>query len=239
MSAGLVRLRSLLIWITVFPIFIAGVSAIFLTALVYRGPRLEPLIKAVSRLILFAANVQLVVRGRENFDPDRQYIVVMNHVNFLDPFVFYAAFPGPARGMEEEKHFRWPLYGAMLRRIGMIPVDRGHSLKARESLRRAAGLIKARPGFSFIVMAEGTRTRDGRLGPFKRGAFILAAEADLSILPMVQIGAGWVNRKGSKLIRPGRVDVVIGPPIAPAGATRESHDDFLERTRSWFLRYVD
>jgi 1-acyl-sn-glycerol-3-phosphate acyltransferase len=239
MNEALLRLRSLLIWIFVFPIFIVGISAIFLTALVYRGPRLESLIKAVSRIILFSVGIRLQTRGRENFDPASRYIVVMNHVNFFDPFVFFAAFPGPARGMEEEKHFRWPLYGAMLRRIGMVPVDRGHRLRARESLKRAAGLIRARPGFSFTVMAEGTRTRDGKLGPFKRGAFILAAEAGLDILPMAQIGAGRINRKGSRLIRPGQIDIVIGPPISPDGATRENHEEFLERTRAWFLRYVD
>ncbi len=68
--------------------------------------------------------------------PGRQYIVIMNHVNFLDPFVFYARFPGRP-GAGRGKHFRWPLYGTMIRRIGMIPVDRGNSAKARASLSRA------------------------------------------------------------------------------------------------------
>ena len=56
---------------------------------------------------------------------------------------------------------------------------------------------------------------------------------------MVQIGAGRINHKGSRLIRPGRVDVVIGPPISPAGATRENHDALVAKTREWFLSYVE
>ncbi len=239
MNGFLSRLRSILIWTVAFPVFIVGVSSVFLVALVYRGHRLEPLIKAVCRAILRSAFIRLRVEGRENVRPGRQYILVMNHVNFFDPFVFYAAFPGLARALEEEKHFRWPLYGAMLRRIGMIPVDRQNRAKARESLQKAARLIRTKPDFSCLVLPEGTRTRDGKLGPFKRGAFLLAAEAGLEILPMVQIGAGRVNRKGSRMVRPGTVDVVIGAPIPLDGATRESHDDLMARTRKWFLRYID
>jgi 1-acyl-sn-glycerol-3-phosphate acyltransferase len=239
MSRLLSRLRSILVWIAAFPVFIVGVSSIFLVALVYRGPRLEPLIKAVCRGILRSASIRLRIRGRENVQPGRQYILVMNHVNFFDPFVFYAAFPGRARALEEEKHFRWPLYGAMLRRIGMIPVDRKNRAKARESLRKAARLIRTKPDFCCLVLPEGTRTRTGRLGPFKHGAFILAAEAGLEILPIVQIGAGRINRKGSRMVRPGTIDVVIGEPLALDGATRESHDALMDRTRAWFLKYVD
>lgn len=239
MKRAFLHARSILIWIAAFPVFLVCISFILLVALVYRGRRLEPLIKAVCRTILFACGVRVRVRGRENFEPGRQYILIMNHVNFFDPFVFYAAFPGWARGMEEEKHFRWPLYGPMLRRIGAIPVDRKNSAKARDSLKRAARLIRTKPDFSVLVLPEGTRTRDGKLGPFKRGAFILAVEAGLDLLPMVQIGAGRINHKGSRLICPGRVDVVIGPPISPAGATRENHDALVAKTREWFLSYVE
>ncbi len=239
MNAAWERLRSILLWIVAGPVFVVCVSSVLLLALVYRGPALETLLKGSSRLILLAAGIRLRVRGRESVVPGRQYVVVMNHVNFFDPFVFYAAFPGKARGLEEEKHFSWPLYGAMLRRIGMIPVDRGNSAKARASLSRATRLIKAKPDFSVLVLPEGTRTRDGKLRIFKKGAFRLAAAAGLDILPMVQMGAYRINQRGSRCIRPGRVDVLLGPPIPSAGATPDNHAELLERTRAWFLTYVD
>jgi 1-acyl-sn-glycerol-3-phosphate acyltransferase len=239
MNAAWERLRSILLWIVTAPVFVVCVSSVLLLALVYRGPALETLLKGSSRLILLAAGIRLRVRGRESVVPGRQYVVVMNHVNFFDPFVFYAAFPGKARGLEEERHFSWPLYGAMLRRIGMIPVDRGNSAKARASLGRAIRLIKAKPDFSVLVLPEGTRTRDGKLRVFKTGAFRLAAAAGLDILPMVQMGAYRINQRGSRCIRPGRVDVLLGPPIPAAGATPENHAELLERTRAWFLKYVD
>ena len=229
-------LRSLLIWAVALPVFAACCLTILLVALVTRGPRLEPLIKGACRLVLFCCGIRLRAHGRENVVPGRAYIVMMNHVNFFDPLVFYAAFPGPARGVEEESHFRWPLYGAVLRRIGMIPIDRRNHQRAMASLARAAELLRGRAGYSLAILPEGTRTADGRLGPFKRGGFLLALESGLEIMPIVQAGAGRINRKGSRLVRPGRVDLFFEPSVSAAGFTRETIDALMDRVREVFLR---
>ena len=94
-------------------------------------------------------------------------------------------------------------------------------------------------GFSFVVLPEGTRTRDGRLGPFKRGGFLLALETGLDILPFVQVGADRINRKGSKLIRPGRVRVSIEPAVPTAGYTKENVGELVDRVRSVFLARLE
>ena len=160
---------------------------------------------------------------------------MMNHVNFFDPFVFYAAFPGVARGAEEESHFRWPFYGGTIRRIGMFPIDRKNTERAVESLRRAAAWVRERPGFSFGIMPEGGRTRDGRLGPFKRGGFLMALETGFDILPMVQSGAYRINHKGTRLIRPGKVDIAVEPAVPAAGIGKENVEELIERVRRVFL----
>jgi 1-acyl-sn-glycerol-3-phosphate acyltransferase len=160
---------------------------------------------------------------------------MMNHVNFFDPFVFYAAFPGLARGAEEESHFRWPVYGGAIRRMGMFPIDRKNTERAVESLRRAAVWIRERPGFSFGILPEGTRTPDGRLGPFKRGGFLMALETGLDILPLVQRGGYRISRKGSLLVRPGTIGITIEPAVPVAGATRETAEALIERVRAVFL----
>ena len=231
-------LRSLLIWAVALPVFAAVCLLILIVALVYRGPRLEPLIKGSCRLVLYCCGIRLRTHGRENVVPGRAYIVMMNHVNFFDPLVFYAAFPGPARGVEEERHFRWPLYGAVIRRIGMIPVDRKNHQRAMESMARAAELIRERAGYSLAILPEGTRTPDARLGPFKRGGFLLALESGLEILPIVQAGADRINRKGSRLVRPGRVDIFFEPPVSAAGHTRDTIDLLMDRVRGAFLLHV-
>lgn len=231
--------RSLLIWIFVFPVFLVCCLIVLAATFLVRGPLLERLIKSCCRTVLFCCGIRVRVWGKENVAAGRQYLIMMNHVNFFDPLLFYAAYPGRSRGIEEEGHFRWPLYGAVLRRLGVVPVDRRNPPKAKESLAAAARFIRARPDFSFLVMPEGTRSPDGRLGPFKRGGFILAVEAGLEILPVVQIGAERINRKGSRLIRPGRVEVVIESAVPSEGYSRESHDGLVDKVRAAFLSHLE
>lgn len=229
------RLRSLLIWAIGLPVFVIACIIVWLGSYFVRGRALEFLIKSGCRTVLFVCGIRLRVRGRENVLPGRQYVVMMNHVNIFDPFVFYAAFPGLARGAEEESHFRWPVYGGTIRRIGMFPIDRKNSERAIESLRRAAVWVRERPGFSFGILPEGTRTVDGRLGAFKRGGFLMALETGLDILPMVQSGAYRVNHKGSLLIRPGRIEITVEPAVPTAGSTKENVGELIDRVRRVFL----
>ena len=229
------RLRSFLIWLVALPVFLLACVLIGLGSFVLRGRALEGLLKAGCRAVLFVCGVRVRVSGRENAVPGRWYIGMMNHVNFFDPLVFQVAFPGALRGAEEESHFRWPVYGGTIRRLGMFPIDRKNTQQAVESLRRAAAWIGGRPGFSFGILPEGTRTLDGTLGPFKRGGFLMAVETGLDILPVVQSGGFEVSRKGSLLIRPGRVDVTIEPAVSAAGYNRENIGELIERVRGVFL----
>jgi 1-acyl-sn-glycerol-3-phosphate acyltransferase len=229
------RLRSVVIWIVALPVFLVACVVVWLGSFVLRGRALEALIKGGCRTVLFVCGVRLRVTGRENFVPGRRYMAMMNHVGFIDPLVFYAAFPGAARGAEEESHFRWPVYGGTIRRLGMFPIDRKNTERAVESLRRAAAWIQERPGFSFGIMPEGTRTLDGKLGTFKRGGFLMAVETGLDILPLVQRGAYEISHKGSFLIRPGRIEIAIEPAVPVAGFTRETAEELVARVRGVFL----
>jgi 1-acyl-sn-glycerol-3-phosphate acyltransferase len=233
------RLRSNFIWATVFPVFGSCCLLVWLASFVCRGPALDRLIKACCRLVLCLCGIRLRVEGKVHIVPGRQYLVMMNHVNFFDPFVLYAGFPGWARGVEEEGHFRWPVYGPTIRRLGIVPISRTDTLRALASLERSAALIRERPEFSFVVLPEGTRTLNGRLGTFKRGGFRLALETGLEILPIVQVGAFRVNHKGTKLVRPGRVRFVIERPIPTAGFSKETLGDLVGRVRLVFLRYLE
>jgi 1-acyl-sn-glycerol-3-phosphate acyltransferase len=239
MKALAERLRSILIWAGAFPVFVGACVVVWIGSFVFSGAPLERLIKGACRLILSCCGIRLSVSGAENLVPGRQYVVMMNHVNFFDPFVLYAGLPGFARGVEEERHFRWPVYGATIRRLGVIPISRKDTSRAVESLRRAGEWVRSRPGFSFVILPEGTRTRDGRLGLFKRGGFILALEAGLEILPVIQTGAERINKRGSRLIRPGRVVMTIEPAVPTAGAVKGNVGELVERVRSVFLRRLE
>jgi 1-acyl-sn-glycerol-3-phosphate acyltransferase len=233
------RLRSGLIWLVALPVFVAACVLIWLGSFVLRGRALETLLKAGCRAVLFVCGVRVRVRGRENIVPGRQYIGMMNHVNFFDPLVFQAAFRPAVRGVEEESHFRWPVYGGTIRRLGMFPISRRDTAQAVETMRRAAAWVREHPGFSFGIMPEGTRTIDGRLGPFKRGGFLMAIETGLDILPVVQDGAYRISRKGSLMIRPGRIEVTLGPAIPAAGYGKDKVGELMERVRHIFLDRLD
>ena len=233
------RARSALVWAVTLPVFLLACAAVALGSFVLSGRALERLIKAGSRAVLFAAGVRIRVEGRERVVPGRSYVMVMNHVNFFDPLVVQAVFPGPIRGAEEESHFRGPVYGAVLRRIGQFPIDRKDPARAVESLKRAAVWLRDKPEYSFGILPEGTRTLDGRLGPFKRGAFVLALDAGLDILPVVQKGAFAIARKGSLNIRPGRLTVTIASPVPVAGYSKETVVDLIDRVRGVFLDMLE
>ena len=230
------RLRSNFIWAVAFPVFGLGCIAVWLASFVLRGRALEGTIKGACRLVLLLCGIRLRVEGRRNIVPGRQYLVMMNHVNFFDPLTLYAGFPGWARGVEEESHFRWPVYGPTIRRLGVIPISRTDTPRAMARLKQAASLIREKKSFSFVVLPEGTRALDGRLGVFKSGGFHLAMETGLEILPIVQVGAYRINHKGSKLIRPGRLRYVIEPPVPTAGYTKDNLNVLIDRVRTVFAR---
>ena len=239
MKEAAALMRSLLIWGAGWIWFSLGALSLLLIGIFRAGGLFESWLKGLCRSLVWLCGIRITVSGRENFVPGRQYLLMLNHVNILDAFVFYSSFPGWARGIEEESHFNWPVYGWVIRRMGQIPVSRKSGIKAMESLRRAAALIREKKDYSFMVLPEGTRTRDGRLGPFKKGGFLLALETGLDILPMVQIGASRVNRRGSLLIRPGRVKYVIEKPIPTQGFSRENIGELIEKVRAVFMQYVE
>ncbi len=226
-------------WIFALCAFAIGGLALMLIGLFHTGKVFEWVLKVTCRWVVFSAGMRLKISGVENVDPQKQYILMMNHVNTLDPFTFYAKYPGKARGIEEESHFHWPFYGPVIRRIGQIPISRKDARKALTTLKKAGELIRKRKDVSIMILPEGTRTLNGKLGDFKKGGFLIALEAGLDILPMIQIGAYHFKRKGSWLMRPGKVQMVIEKPIPTAGYSRKNIDELIEETRKVFLKYVE
>lgn len=230
---------SLLLWLLALPWFVFWAFVVLLVGVFRAGAVFEAAVKWLCRSTVWLCGIRIDVAGLENAAPGRQYLLMMNHVNFFDGLVFYGRFPGRARGIEEESHFSWPVYGWLIRRMGQVPVNRRSGPRAMASLRRAAELIRGRKDFSFMVLPEGTRTRDGRLGPFKKGGFLLALETGLDILPLVQQGAYAVNRRGSLLIRPGRIRLTFEKPVPTQGFTRETLGELMEQVRGVFLEQLN
>ncbi len=219
--------------------FLFGSVFMLIVGLFTTGKIFEYLLKMFSRSIVFLGGVRLRIKGRDKLEPGERYILMMNHVNIFDGFLFNGYFPGKLRGIEEESHMSWPVYGMLMKRIGMIPINRKNGRKAFESLKNAATILKEQKGLSIGVMPEGTRTITGKLGKFKKGGFLLAIESGLEIVPIVQIGSYKIKRKTNWIIRPGKVKLVFCNPIPTKGYTRENVNDLMEKVRSTMLLYLD
>lgn len=220
--------------------FLLGSILILLIGIFTTGWLFEKVVKIFSRLITILAFIRVKVEGvEENLTPDGKYILMLNHVNIFDGFVFNGSFPGKLRGIEEESHMSWPIYGPLMKKIGMIPINRKNARKALESLKRSAELLIEQKNLSIGVMPEGTRTITGKLGKFKKGGFLLAIESGLDIIPVIQTGSYKIKQKTKWMIRPGRISILYEKAISTKGYTRENVNELMDKVRSVMLKYVE
>ena len=168
-----------------------------------------------SRWCLRVARIRLEVTGLESV-PSRGPVIYMgNHQGNCDIHALSVAIPRLFSWIAKEELFRVPVFGAAMRRAGYIPLDRSDGRKALKSMRLAAERIAS--GTSVVIFPEGTRTPDGALLPFKRGAFLLAAKAGVPIVPFTINGSREINPPNRLELHPGTIRVSFGAPIASAG----------------------
>ena len=170
---------------------------------------------------MLTASVDLTVMGSENVDPQRSYVVVANHESNLDIMACFLAIPLPIRFLAKRELFRVPILASAMRAIGIIEVDRQARLAVHEQVNSQARQLVA-AGRSVIVYPEGTRTRHGNLGSFKKGAFTMAIATQLPILPVTIRGTRGIWPPGSWLIRSGSITVAIDPAVETSGLNRTS-----------------
>ena len=167
-----------------------------------------------SRLILLTTGVHVEISGFERLDRDRAYVFVANHQSIYDIPIIFWSLPYQIRIIAKQSLGRFPFLGWHLSRTGHILVDRRHPNRAA-IFGRASRLM--RDGLSLIVFPEGTRSRDGRVAPFKGGSFYLALEAGLPVVPIAIVGSRHVMQKGRLATYPGRVKLIVHEPIDTTG----------------------
>lgn len=181
------------------------------------------------RFLLRIVGVRVHVEGLENIPPS-VCIFAANHISAIDPLAFIPAIPRRVAILVKQELFRIPVLGAAMRAAQFVPVDRADRESAAASLDLSVACLK--DGLSFAVYPEGTRSPDGRLRPLKKGAFVMAIEAGVPIVPVSIAGAQKIMHKGSWKISGGDVMVRFGPPVDGSDYTLESRDELLERIES-------
>lgn len=186
-----------------------------------------------ARGALWLAGVRWSVEGLENFPGEGSCVVVSNHLSALDIPLLMATVPGPPRFMAKHTLFQVPIFGWLLRIEGFVPVDRTRQHKARASLEPATAAL--RRGRRILVFPEGTRSRTGRTGMFKTGAFRMAITTGVPVVPVALIGTDRVFPPKSRILYPGEVRLVAGPPIPTDDLAWEERNRLRDQVRDWIV----
>jgi 1-acyl-sn-glycerol-3-phosphate acyltransferase len=194
------------------------------------GDTVLALARLWSRVIFVSGGVRLDVRGHTALDPARPYVFMANHTSAIDIWALFLAIPVNVRMIAKKQLARVPLLGWAMAAGRFIFIDRQNPLAARRSIEQAAARIRG--GSSVVIFPEGTRSRDGRLGPFKKGGFHLAMDAGAAVVPVGIRGAGELMPRGSRSLRPGTVSVEIGAPLSTEGLTAGDRPALLQRVRA-------
>jgi 1-acyl-sn-glycerol-3-phosphate acyltransferases len=218
---------------TVFFIAVATILGSFwglvLRLLDSSGDRVLGLARAWSGWVTSFAGVKIVVENRANLVPDQPYVFMANHASSLDIWAVFVAIPRRIRLIAKKQLARIPLFGWVMWAGRFIFIDRQNGVAARRSIDEAGQRIH--DGESVLLFPEGTRTRDGALGPFKKGGFHLAVKSGVPIVPVALRGTRTLMPRGSLLLRSGTVTVIIGEPIATQGLGDEERATLNERVR--------
>ncbi len=175
--------------------------------------------------------IDLAVHGLEGIDKNTPYVFMANHLSFLDGPLLFMIIPQYVRVILKKEVFRIPVIGQGMRHVGFIPVDRKRLKGGKKSIDKASRLIKEKR-FSFLIFPEGTRSRDGKIQPFKRGGFFLALNAQVPIVPVTINGTYELMPKGSFFTKRGKIDVDFHKPLSVGEFERSNLSLLVERVRS-------
>jgi 1-acyl-sn-glycerol-3-phosphate acyltransferase len=181
------------------------------------------------RVVCRIAGMRVHVEGMENV-PASPCIFVANHVSNLDPLTFVPWIPRRLAVLVKDQILRIPVLGKGMRQVGFVPVrreDRESTAASLEACRE-----RLRQGLSLVIFAEGTRSRDGRLRSFKKGAFVLGIEAGVPIVPVSVAGTLPLLRPGTSQLRPGNVTARLGPPVDASKYTLERRAELTARVHA-------
>jgi 1-acyl-sn-glycerol-3-phosphate acyltransferase len=181
-----------------------------------------------AKPLLAVMGVTLTVEGRENYEPGKPWVIAANHQGVLDIPVMFLAFPDlRIRFLAKQELFYIPIFGWYLLLAGHIPVSRGSLRKAIKSIEKAGERIKKHRS-TIMVFPEGTRTEDGQIKGFKKGAFVLAAKTGVPIVPVAIAGSFGAVNKNRWNVDPGSIHVRILKPITTQGLSYKDRDALMQ-----------
>ena len=189
----------------------------------------DPLLFRWADSMLRLSGVRTAARGLEHL-PEGNFILCVNHQSNFDAMVLFRHIHRHLRFVAKSQLRRVPVFGYALERAGNIIVDRRGTSADRERINEAVRKVRER--VSVVFFAEGTRSEDGTLLPFKKGAAVLALEAQVPLVPAAVAGTHRIMEKGSGRIHPRPAALVVGPPLPTAGLGLEARDELTRQAHA-------
>ena len=223
--------HTLRFWIVIISLsIILGTVATVLGVLDRSGNQSHKVAALWSRLICEWNGIRVEVSGTENILVDQPQIFIANHQGYYDIFALAGYLAVQLRWVSKAVLFRVPFMGWAMRAASYIPVERNNRKQSYQAFLNTLEAIKA--GSSIVVFPEGTRSEDGNIGVFKKGSQLLAQRAKVPMVPVTIIGTQDIIRKGSMLIHPKVVQIIISPCITLEGKDAKKGDEILQEIRN-------
>ncbi len=184
---------------------------------------------AWTRFNSFITPMLVTVIGKENIRKNQSYVIVANHQSLFDIFAIYGWLPVDFRWVMKIELRRVPVLGYYCYKAGHIYIDRSNHQRAIDSINAAKNKIK--DGTCIVFFPEGTRTMNGELLEFKKGAFKFALDINLPILPVTIVGTRDILPAGTIGLFPGRAKIILHEPIEVTGYTEDNIKDLMSRVR--------
>jgi len=238
MKKAWLGVRSAILWIVSGVHFAFTVFLLVILSAFVRPEKIDGLVRFFARNLVRLAGPRVSVKRHAGFDPNRTSFFIVNHVNLFDPFILYCAVPQFVRGLELESHFKIPIYGVLMKRFGNVPVP---DVRRPSDLKRMWRMTKnsLEGGTSLIVFPEGSRTLDGRLGPFEDGGFRMAQQLGYPIVPVSIVGSFEFNRKDRWWLHPSHIVVHLHDTIETTGMKKEDVPELRDRVHAIIAAPID
>ena len=228
------RIRAILLlgaWFTI--IALLGPLLILLTILTKNESFIYTPVRFFVRTGLALAGVRVKVDGLQRLAENQTYLFTPNHQSLIEVPLLVTYLNRNIGFLAKKELFKFPIFGYGIRVIGVVPVDRSNTAVAVQSAQLATERLRS--GKSYAVYPEGTRSPDGRVLPFKKGAFLMAIDAGVPIVPISISGSTAIMPKNQIALHPGIINLVVHEPIRTSGYSKENVDALMSLVRSSIL----
>ncbi len=232
----MIKIYSIFFWIIYGIITIILGAFIFLSSIFFDDRFLHKIGKIWGKIALILTFTKVNYLELSDFDKNDSYIIMPNHQSAFDIFALFAYLPLEFRWVSKKENFKIPVVGHAMKVMKEISVDRGNIKELKSTIEAMKKCLDRK--ISVLIFPEGTRSKDGKLLPFKKGGFFLAVNSNKKILPVAIWGTKDINERGSLLIHPfKKVKILIGEPVDLN--YKGKIDDKMKRFRDILTELID